>query len=266
MSQIQRSAHRIAYHDEGPKDAEAVIFCHSLGLDSSSWRREGKRLSNRRRVVRIDTRGHGESDAPPPPYDVPGLAEDVLAVANALELERFHLVGISLGGLIAIWLGINKPDRLLSLVLASTGAKLGSAKLWEKRIDSVRSRGIKTLGNTILERFFAPNFRDREPAVYARARSRLATCHPDGYIGCCCALRDTDLRDRLCEIDVPTLIFGARHDMATPQAMAQDLHRQLRGSELIVLERSGHIANLEEPEVFGDALTEFLERRASRKN
>ncbi len=258
MSALLRGGHRLAFTDEGVRDGVAVVFCHSLGLDSASWDLERDRLGDRFRIVRIDFRGHGRSGAPEPPYRVADLAGDVLAVADHLGIERFHVVGVSLGGLTALWMAINRRHRLLSATLANTGARLGDEAIWNARIAAVRQGGMASIVDGVIPRFFAPGFAEREPATYAWARDRLLRCDPDGYIGCCCALRDEDLRAELGAVRIPVLIVGSRRDAASPVGLAEALHAGIGGSELLVLDTPGHVSNLEDPASFGAGLEAFL--------
>lgn len=259
MNVIERDGTRIAYRISGPAMGPPILFAHSLGLDSRSWEAEATALATRHLVVRIDTRGHGGSAASPGPYSLRDLCLDHLAVADALGLRQFHVVGISLGGLLAQWLATQHPTRLLSATLCNTAAKLGDETLWNNRIEAV-SAGMDAIVDQVLPRLFAPGFAQRQPARVAQARQTLLATDPEGYAGCCAALRDADLRTLASTIQVPTLIVGAAHDRATPVAEARWLHEQIPSSELVILEQAGHISNLERPAAFLTALSRHLSR------
>lgn len=260
MSFLDRSGYRIAYRTSGAAAGPAVVFSHSLGLDSTSWAAQAARLGGRFRIVLIDTRGHGRSDAPAGPYTIEGLAGDVLAVCDHLGIERFHHVGLSLGGMMALWIAVHRGPRLRSAVFANTAAKLGGAELWDQRIAAVRAGGMEAIADLVVARFFTDEFAAREPASFARARARLVGTDPEGYAGCCAALRDENLRRHVRAVRTPSLVIGSTHDLATPPTEAEWLHARLGGSELVILDGAGHISNLERPEPYTEALERHLGR------
>lgn len=249
---------RTAWTVDGPAEAPAVVLLHSLGSDRSMWRPQAEALAGDHRVVRVDTRGHGAAPAPPGPYRLDDLGQDVLDVADALALDRFHLVGCSLGGLTALWVAVHHGDRLHSLTAANTAPRVGSADGWQQRIDAVRAHGLAGIRDDVLARFFAPGFPDREPDEWAEARAAFLRADDDGYAACCAALRDADLRDRVGDIAVPTLVVGGTEDVATPPEQQHELHAAVTGSELVVLEGAGHLANLDRPAAFTAALRRHL--------
>ena len=236
-----------------------MLFSHALGLDHHSWEAEANRLSDRYHVIRIDTRGHGQSDTPPDPYTLEKIGSDVIAVAEQLGLTRFHAVGLSLGGLTTLWLAIHHPERLLSATYCNTAARLGDDQLWRERIAAV-SEGMGAIVDTVLPRFFTPDGAARDRSLVERARHTFLSTDPRGYAGCCAVLRDADLGPDVRDIEVPSLILGGAEDLATPPAESRWLHEHIPGSELVLIEGAAHISNLERPEVFGDALERHLER------
>jgi 3-oxoadipate enol-lactonase len=249
---------RTAWTVDGPDEAPAVVLLHSLGSDGSMWRPQAEALSADHRVVRIETRGHGQAPAPPGPYTLDDLGTDVLDVADALGLERFHLVGCSLGGLTALWVAVHHGDRLHSLTATNTAARVGSTEGWQQRIDAVREHGLVGIRDDVLARFFAPGFPEREPGEWERARQAFVDADDDGYAACCAALRDADLRGEVGRIAVPTLVVGGTEDVATPPEQQQALHEAIPSSRLVVLERAGHLANLDRPDAFTAALRDHL--------
>lgn len=243
---------------EGPAGAPGVVFLHSLGSDLSMWRAQARALSDAFRVVRLDARGHGGSPAPPGPYTVADLGADVLAVADANGLDRFHVVGSSLGGLTALWLAVHHGDRLLSLTAANTAAKVGDAGFWQARADAVRDVGLAGIRDDVVARFFADGFAERHPDVLAEALEAFEGADPEGYIACCAALETADLRDRVCRITVPTLVVGGDGDLATPPAEAQWLHHQIVDSRLEIIRDAAHLSNLDRPDLFTAVLRRHL--------
>lgn len=253
---------RIAYRVEGPEDRPPIVLLHALGFDSGIWEPQREALAAAHRVIRLDLRGHGGSDAPPGPYNLELLARDVLAVCNDLGLSRFHLCGLSLGGLVALWLAVRYSDRLASACFANTAPRIGSHEGWEERIAAVRQGEMEAIRETALSRFFSDAFLAARPDIVNWAADTLLRTPKEGYIGCCEALRDADLRPDVPKISVPSLIIGGHHDVSTPLEEVRWLHEQIPGSELVLLP-AGHISNLECPKEFTHALISFLSQFAS---
>lgn len=243
----------------GPSDAPAVVFLHSLGSSSTMWRPQAEALADAYRVVRIDTRGHGDSPAPAGPYTVEDLGRDVIAVADAEGLDTFHLVGLSLGGLTALWVARHHGDRLRSLTAANTAARVANEEFWQARIDAVREQGLAGIRDAVVGRFFGDRFPATHPDWFAEAREVFVSCDPEGYIACCAALGDADLREHVGRIDVPTLVVGGDQDVATPPADAVWLQDHIGDSLLAVLPRAAHLSNLDQPELFTQILRAHLE-------
>jgi 3-oxoadipate enol-lactonase len=254
----------IAWRTAGRDDAPAVLMMHSLGSDGSMWAPQITALSSTYRVVTIDTRGHGESDAPPGPYRLEQLGADVVAVADDAGIEGFHAIGLSLGGQMAMWLGVNVPARVRSLVLADTGVTIGNDDSWRARIEAVGQGGMAAVRDAVLARWFAPGFADRHPDWFAAAQATFDATDPAGYAACCAALRDTDLSSVAGRIGAPTLVIGGDVDLATPPAEARRIHDLVTDSELTVLDDAGHLSNLDQPEAFTARVLEFLRAVPSR--
>ena len=248
---------RIAYETAGRPWRPALVLTHSLGSDHRMWESQVQALKSQYLIVAIDNIGHGESDVPPGDYSVFDLAEAVLAVAAAAELEQFHYCGLSVGGLTGQWLGVHHADRLLSLTLSNTAAKIGTAELWDERIHLARTQGMGALVDGVIARWFSPGFAEHHPEQFARAKATLLATDPDGYAGVSAALRDSDLRDAVGSIAVPTLVIGGVSDPAAPIQQARWLHEQITGSRLVELE-AAHLSNLDRESEFTDALDQFL--------
>jgi 3-oxoadipate enol-lactonase len=257
-STISPDGTRIAWMTYGNDSSPAIVMMHSLGSNGSMWVPQISALTSRFRVVAVDTRGHGRSAAPPGDYHLDQLGADVLAVADHIGIEQFHAVGLSLGGQMAMWLGLNAPARVRSLVLANTAAKIGTDELWQARIDAVTADGMASLRDAVLARWFAPDFADRHPDWFASAQDTFSSTEPLGYAGCCAALRESDLRTAVGAIAVPTLIVGGELDLATPPADVRWLHQHIPASELTILEHAAHLSNLDRAPQFTARLTEFL--------
>jgi 3-oxoadipate enol-lactonase len=249
---------RIAWTTDGDPEAPAVVMMHSLGSSGSMWTPQIDALSTHFRVIAVDTRGHGRSAAPAGDYHLDQLGADVLSVADHLGVQHFHAVGLSLGGQMAMWLGLNAADRVRSLVLANTAAKIGTDELWQARIDAVLADGMESLRDGVLARWFAPGFAERHPDWFAEARDVFDATEPVGYAGCCAALRQSDLRTLIAAISVPTLVIGGELDMATPPSDVEWLHQHISTSELMILDHAAHLSNLDQPQRFTSRLVDFL--------
>ena len=249
---------QMAWTAHGNAGAPAVVMMHSLGSNGSMWTPQISALSADFHVIAVDTRGHGRSSAPAGDYHVDQLGADVLTIADHIGIEQFHAVGLSLGGQMAMWLALNAPDRVRSLVLANTGAKIGTHDLWQARIDAVTTDGMLSIRDAVLARWFAPGFADRHPDWFAEAQDTFAATDPAGYAGCCAALRESDLRASVGAIVAPTLVIGGELDLATPPADVEWLHRHISTSELMILDQAAHLSNLDREPQFTARLTQFL--------
>jgi len=248
----------LAWSDTGPVDAPVLVLLHSLGSDRSMWRPQVERLSIARRVLAIDTRGHGASTTPPGPASLDALGTDVIATVDHLGIDAFHVCGVSLGGMTALWLGIHASRRLLSLTACNTAAKIGDAASWNARIEAVRSAGMESIRDAVVSRWFAPGFADRHPDWFEEANNVFAHTDPEGYAACCAALAVADLREQVGGIERPALIVGGDLDVATPPESARWLHEEIRGSELEILADAAHLSNLDRPDAFTSRLDGFL--------
>jgi 3-oxoadipate enol-lactonase len=218
------------------------------------WMRQIPAFSGVRRVVTIDLPGHGGSVAAEGEYRLEDLGRDVLEVADSAGIDRFDLAGISLGGLISLWLGIVAPDRVLTLVASNTAARVATSEFWSERMSAVAELGMEGIRSSVLPRFFTPDFPGRDPETFRSVESVFTSVDPIGYAGCCAALRDADLRDRVSEIRCPTLIVVGDQDLATPPTDGEFLSGRISGSRLAVIAGAAHLANLDQPEAFTSAV------------
>lgn len=241
----------------GPTGAPVLVFSNSLGTNLGMWYPQLPALEKSFRILRYDTRGHGRSLDTPGPYTIEQLARDVLGLLDHLHLDRVSFCGLSMGGMIGMWLGVHAPQRLRKLVLSNTGARIGAAELWNARIDAVRQGGMSSLVSATLERWFSPQFRARSPHDVARVREMLETTSANGYAACCAAIRDADLRDAIAAIRLPTLIVAGAHDPATPAADGKFLAARIPGAHYVELD-AAHLSNIEQPDRYTSELTRFL--------
>jgi len=248
---------RLSYAIDGPSGAPVLLLLHALGTSRALWAPQRDRLRRSFRLVRYDMRGHGESQTPPGDYSLDRLGRDAVAILDAAGARRAHLCGVSLGGLVALWLGVHAPDRVGRLVAANTAARLGTVELWEERIRVVRTLGMDGLADTAPSRWFSERFRRRHADIVDRFRRELTACSVDGYAGSCAALRDADLRADLHRITAETMVVTGVHDRATPPAEGDDLRRRIARCRGLSLE-AAHLSNVEQPQAFTEGLVDFL--------
>jgi 3-oxoadipate enol-lactonase len=231
---------------------------HALGADRQMWEPQLPELARTRRVLLVDLPGHGTSTASGGPFTVSQLGEDILDVADSAGADEFDLCGISLGGLISLWMAAHAPDRVSSLIASNTAARIGSEEIWQARIDAVTEGGIEAIAEAALGRFFTAEFADARPDVFERTKVTLLGTDPDAYRACCAALRDADLRELVEAIQCPTLVIGGGADISTPRDQADWLHDHIEGSRLVMIDGAPHFANVEKPEEWTAAVTGFL--------
>ena len=212
---------------------------------------------DRFRVLCYDTRGHGASSVPAGPYAIAYLGGDVLELLDALGIRRANFCGLSMGGMIGMWLGINAPERIERLILANTGARIGTERLWNDRIDTVRQGGVAAIADLILERWFTARFRQDSPQTMATVRSMIVTTSRDGYVNCCAAIRDEDLTESVDHIEVPSLILTGAWDPATPPSDGRILEEKIPHADYVELATS-HLSAIEDPVGFSGAVLNFL--------
>jgi 3-oxoadipate enol-lactonase len=249
---------RYTIEGEGP----VVTMSHALGCNLSMWDEQAEALSGRYRVLRYDTRGHGESGAPSGPYSLEQMADDVCELLSALGIAQTHFVGISMGGMIGQIFALKYPAMLLSLILCSTTSRypVGIHTAWAERIRTVEAQGMEPMVEAALQRWFTPLFREHRPDIMDRIRTMLQHTPVQGYIGCCHAIPTIDATDRLSEVQCPALIIAGEDDPGTPVAMAQQIYAALPSSELATLRPASHLCNLEQPDEFNRVLLGFLNK------
>jgi 3-oxoadipate enol-lactonase len=238
----------------GDADAPVLVLPCSLGTSRELW--DPAPYTQRFRVLRYEHRGHGESEAPTGPYTMEQLAEDALALLDNLDVERASWIGLSLGGMVAMWIAACAPERIERLVLACTTARVRSPRMYAERADTVREQGIEPVADAVVSRWFtgaAPE------TLRARFRAILVATSAEGYAGCCDALAGWDFRDRLVEVAAPTLVLAGAEDESSPTADTDLLAARIPGARGMVLEGAAHLANLERPEAFADAALAHLE-------
>lgn len=248
---------RIHYETAGPAAAPVLVLSNSLGTNLSMWDPQMPVLSRNWRVLRYDTRGHGQSSVTRGPHSMAQLGRDVLDLLAGLHIDKFSFCGLSLGGMIGMWLGVHAPDRTQKLLLCSTAAKIGTPETWNTRIETVRKGGMPSIATATMERWFTARFREKQPALVERVKKMVESTKPEGYIACCGALRDCDLRESVPGIHLPTLVISGTHDPATPPSDGHFLVDHIRGARYVELD-AAHLLNIEQDERFTPEVAKFL--------
>ena len=263
-----RAGELIVHYDlAGPPDAPVLVFANSLGTSFHIWESQAACLSDRFCVVRYDMRGHGLTDCPPAPenragYTIELLADDAVGLLDSLGLDRVHFCGLSIGGMVGQRFAATVPDRVASLILCDTANRLGPRSLWDDRIEAVRGHGLPAIAEGVLERWFTPAFRSRR-ADQARGFANMLVRTPArGYIGCCMAIRDADLRSDDGAIDCPTLVVCGDRDEATPPDVVRGLADAIAGARFELIAGAAHIPCVERPEAITDSISGFLKENA----
>jgi 3-oxoadipate enol-lactonase len=232
------------YADDGPRDAPVLVLLGSLGATLAMWEPQ-LTLAGPFRVIRVDHRGHGGSPTPPGPYAMPELAADVLAVLDELELERVAFCGLSMGGMVGMYLGSEHPERLSSLTLCCTSAYFPDRGPWEQRIAAVEAGGTASVADAVVARWFTPPWAAAHPDVVAALRDQIARTPDVGYLGCCRAILAWDHRERLGAVTVPTLVIGGADDPSTPvEPHTRTIADGIPGARLEILP-GAHLATIE---------------------
>ena len=236
------------------------MLSHSLSSSLVMWNPQLDALESNFKVLRFDTRGHGDSDAPEGKYTLELLAEDAVALLDALEIEAVHFVGLSMGGMIGQNLALDHGQRLKSLALCDTAAIVldEDQPKWQQRIAAAREKGMQSLVEESLERWFTPEYLKQNPPLVDLIRRQILATPVSGYIGCSEAIRGLDNLKRLTGIDVPTIIIVGEEDPGTTVAVSAAMQERISGSKMVVLPSARHLSNIEQSGAFNEALIDFL--------
>jgi len=248
---------RLHYRFDGADDAPVVMLSNSLGTNLSMWDAQLPALTRRFRVLRYDSRGHGQSAVTPGPYTIEQLARDALGLLDALGLAQVRFCGLSMGGMVGQWLGANAAQRLSRLVLCNTAARIGAPDIWNARIDAVNKGGMAAIAESVIARWYTAPFFAAAPNAISATRNMLLTTPAAGYVASCAAVRDMDQRESVSRISVSTLIIAGAHDAVTPPSEGRYLAERIAGTKYAEL-AAAHLSNIEAEMAFTSALSEFL--------
>ena len=243
-----------------------VTLSHSLACNLHMWDDQMDVLTKKFKVLRFDTRGHGQSGAPAGEYTLEQMADDAKGLLDSLQIKKTHWVGLSMGGMIAQAFALKYPSVFESMVLADTTSRRppDAAKMWGDRVTAARQKGMEALVEPTLARWFTEPYRNSHKDVMERIGKDIRNTPVDGFAGCCHAISKVDYLDRLKEIKIPALVMVGEQDHGTPPEAARAIQQNLPGSELKIIPSAAHLSNVEQSKVFNDAMMGFLERASKR--
>ena len=259
---IEANGIQLNYELSGIQQAPVVVLSHSLACSMVMWHPQLEMLESRFQVLRYDTRGHGDSEAPTGSYTLEQLVDDATGLLDGLNIERVHWVGLSMGGMIGQGLALSHPGRLESLVLADTAAVIPdeAQPVWQERIDTARSEGMQAVTESTLERWFTPTYLKQNLAEVDQIRQQILATPLSGYIGCSEAIRRLNYLEKLTTIQIPTLIMVGADDPGTPVAASEAMHANIKSANLVVIPAAAHLSNIEQAAVFNSNLMAHLEQ------
>ena len=250
---------RLHFRLDGPDQGPVVMLSNSLAADLTMWDAQVPGLIEAGyRVLRYDSRGHGQSAVPDGPYSMEMLTKDAVGLMDRLGLDRVNFCGLSMGGMVAQMLGSRYPDRLKALVLSSTTAYAGPPENWDERIALVQKQGLQAVVDATIDRWFTKNGQEQIPLEITRVRNMILNTPVEGFCACCQAIRDMDQRDSVRFISAPTLVAVGEHDPGTPVSAAEFLNGQIGSSRLKIFPGAAHLVNVEQADEFTRALLDFL--------
>jgi 3-oxoadipate enol-lactonase len=252
----------LSYELSGQAGAPVLVLSCSLGTDRTMWDPQLAALGERFRLLRYDLRGHGASPVPPGPYSIAELGGDLVALLDRLDVERASLCGVSIGGMLSLWMAAHHPARVERMVVCCTSAYIDPTGSYRDRAAAVRADGMEPLADAALERWFTPEFRRTHPDVAAHMRSVLVSLAREGYAGCCEALADMDLRGDLPAVQAPTLVIAGAEDPATPPAHGAVIAEAVAQAQLEVLSPAQHLANIERADRVSELILRHLTERS----
>lgn len=253
--------HRVSGRDGAPW----VVFANSLGTDFRIWDEVAEALGDRYRILCYDKRGHGLSEATPSPYRLDNHVGDLEALLAHVGVTRAVLVGLSVGGLIVQSLAARRPDLAAGIVLADTGHKIGTAEMWNARIETVQTKGIAAMADAIMERWFTPAYRSADNPDFTGYLAMLTRTPAEGYAGTCAALRDADLTESTRGLKLPALLIVGDRDGATPPDLVRSTADLIEDSRFEIIADAGHIPCVEKPAETIALIGGFLEQIADKE-
>jgi len=249
------------YRIDGPAGAPWLVFSNSLATDLSMWDGEAAHYATRFRVLRYDTRGHGESGGTPSPYSLDTLVADAAGLMDQAGVARPIFVGLSLGGMTALGLALSRPEKLRAIAVCAARADVpdGFQKMWDERIGIARSKGMGALVDATVQRWFTAELLAQKPAFLGNVERMIKGTSVEGYAGCANAILGLDYFRQLGRIKLPSIFIAGANDVAAPSAHMKSMSEQVKGAGFVELNPSGHLVNLQQPQRFRQALDQFIQ-------
>ncbi|GJG97912.1 3-oxoadipate enol-lactonase [Cupriavidus pauculus] len=248
---------RIHYQLDGDASLPVLVLSNSLGTNFEMWQPQMAAFTRRFRVLRYDTRGHGQSSVTEGPYSIAQLGGDVIALLDHLGLQRVHFCGLSMGGITGMWLALHHAARIEKLILCNTAAYIGPPENWTNRAAAVERDGVASIAAAVVDKWLTPEFSAEQPELVARLRAMLGATDARGYAANCLAVRDSDLRGDIARIQMPTLVIAGTGDIPTPPADGRYLADTIPGARFVEL-YAAHLSNLQQVDGFSQAVVDFL--------
>jgi 3-oxoadipate enol-lactonase len=252
----------VHYRVDGQPGAPGLVLSHAMGLSLVMWEPQMPRLSHDFRVARYDHRGHGRSSVPPGPYQMRDLGRDLLTLLDRLELDRVSFCGISLGGMVGLWLAAHEPARLDRLVICCAAPRMLHPEDYAARASQVRRDGVASVADAVLARWFTPAFIGSQPDAVDSVRRLLVSTSAEGYAATCEALAQMDQLEDLRRIVAPTLVIAAEHDQSTPPEQSREMAERIPGARFVLIAAASHLANIEQAEAVTDQIVQHLVRNS----
>ena len=244
------------WREDGNPQGRPVVFVNSLGTDLRLWDAVLPLLPQSLRLIRFDKRGHGLSSCPTDPYSMDELVGDTEQLLDTLHIQNCLFIGLSIGGMIGQSLAARRPDLIRAMVLSNTAAKLGEPAVWNQRIATIESNGIESLSETILLRWFGPQF--LATAEVVGWRHMLQRTPLKGYTGCCHAIAGTDLSELTSSLRLPVMGIAGSQDGASPASLVQATIDLIPNARCHVIEGAGHLPCVEKPSDYAALINDFI--------
>ena len=249
---------RLYYEYQQDPLKPTLVLSNSLGTTMAMWEQQVAYFKQFYSVLCYDMRGHGESSVMPGTYSIDRLGCDLISLLDDLKLDSVFFCGLSIGGMIGQWLSVVHPKRVSKLILANTSAHAGPTELWDERLEQIANNGLQSTWPMVRERWVSNNFTVKSPKAVSMLKTMFEGMDEHGYNATCAAVRDMDMRNIAKLNSLPTLIIAGKNDIASPPSKSEYLFNQYSDAELVVLDAS-HLSNIEQPELFNDAVVEFLQ-------
>lgn len=258
MEFVQINGISIHYKWINNKKQHSFLFINSLGTDFRIWDGVVEVLKDFGNILLFDKRGHGLSAVEEKTNGLDDFADDVLALLQYLSINQCIPVGLSVGGMIAQLLAHRIPEKIEKLVLCDTRHKIGNAQIWNDRIALVKEKGLSAVSDGLMQKWFSETFRKNEAVKVSGYKNMLERSPVLGYVKTCEAIRDADLTEIAKQIKIPALCIVGSEDKSTTPGEVKNLADLIGGSKYKIIQGSGHIPCIDNPEVLSKLIIDFI--------